>query len=86
MQGWTKKVGDVLNGMLGADGIKLWNIQSRKEIACPSQDACAGAVSCAIWIKTRHSVVETLCYGTGLGYLVFLRPNPVDVRVDMVVV
>ncbi|KIJ59117.1 hypothetical protein HYDPIDRAFT_33513 [Hydnomerulius pinastri MD-312] len=65
----------------GAEGVKLWDIKSRKEISYLSSgtsDAC-GAVSCATWVKTKHSVAETLCYGTGLGYLVFLRPNPVDV-------
>ncbi|KIJ68874.1 hypothetical protein HYDPIDRAFT_25126 [Hydnomerulius pinastri MD-312] len=63
----------------GAEGVKLWNIQSRKEVPCssPAHDA-SGAVSCTTWVKTRHSVGETLCYGTGRGYLVFLRPNPVD--------
>ncbi|KAI6132270.1 hypothetical protein EDD16DRAFT_1514952 [Pisolithus croceorrhizus] len=39
-----------------------------------------GAISCATWIKTKHSSTETLCYGTGMGYLVFMRPNPVDNR------
>ncbi|KAG6369241.1 WD40-repeat-containing domain protein [Boletus reticuloceps] len=63
----------------GADGMTIWRISSGKEISSSgtNQDTC-GAVSCAIWMKTRFTTTETLCYGTGLGYLVFLRPNPVD--------
>ncbi|KIJ65077.1 hypothetical protein HYDPIDRAFT_27805 [Hydnomerulius pinastri MD-312] len=62
----------------GKDGIKLWNIKSRKELTCSNHESY-GAVSCATWMKTKHGAMsETLCYGTGLGYLIFLRPNPVD--------
>ncbi|KIJ64130.1 hypothetical protein HYDPIDRAFT_29014 [Hydnomerulius pinastri MD-312] len=62
----------------GADGVKLWNITSHKEIPSNTTHNACGAVSCITWIKTKHSTAEMLCYGTGLGYLVFLRPNPVD--------
>ncbi|KAI6097119.1 WD40-repeat-containing domain protein, partial [Pisolithus croceorrhizus] len=61
----------------GTDGIKLWNIKSRKELTCANHESY-GAISCATWIKTKHSSTETLCYGTGMGYLVFMRSNPVD--------
>jgi hypothetical protein len=63
---------------LGTDGIHIWNVETHKELSYYNQESL-GAVSCTTWIKTKHSVAETICYGTGLGYLVFLRPNPVDV-------
>ncbi|KIN99075.1 hypothetical protein M404DRAFT_156346, partial [Pisolithus tinctorius Marx 270] len=33
-------------------------------------------ISCTTWIRTKHCSTETLCYGMGMGYLVFMRPNP----------
>ncbi|KAI6142621.1 WD40-repeat-containing domain protein, partial [Pisolithus tinctorius] len=30
------------------------------------------AISCATWIRTKHCSAETLCYGTGMGYLLCL--------------
>ena len=68
-----------LNSCLGANGIKLWNLNSHHEI--PLSLPCDGCttVTCLAWINTKHSVVEMLCYDTGLGYLILLCPNPVDV-------
>ncbi|KAF8425370.1 WD40-repeat-containing domain protein [Boletus edulis BED1] len=61
----------------GTNGIYFWKIDECKELTSYSHDAL-GTVSCMTWIKTKHTTVETICYGTGLGYLVFLRPNPAD--------
>ncbi|KAJ8581076.1 hypothetical protein M405DRAFT_847264 [Rhizopogon salebrosus TDB-379] len=38
----------------------------------------AGGVSCGVWAMTRKATVETLCYGTGLGYIIFLRRSLID--------
>ncbi|KAG1850993.1 uncharacterized protein F5891DRAFT_950752, partial [Suillus fuscotomentosus] len=63
----------------GTEGIKVWDIKSRKELTCSSHNyESRGTVSCAVWITTRLAMTETLCYGTGLGYIVFLRRSPVD--------
>ncbi|KAG1761266.1 WD40-repeat-containing domain protein [Suillus occidentalis] len=63
----------------GTEGIKIWDIKSRKELTCTSHNyESRGTVSCAVWITTRLAMTETLCYGTGLGYIVFLRRSPVD--------
>ena len=67
-------------GNIGSDGIKLWDIKLHKELAC-SNFGSYGAISCAIWIKTKYGSTETLCYGTALGYLVFLRSSPAIVGV-----
>lgn len=62
------------NILQGAEGLKLWNVKSSRELPAPQQ-ACEqrGQVSCASWITRQHEQRETLCYGTGLGYLVFCR-------------
>ncbi|KAG1728480.1 WD40-repeat-containing domain protein [Suillus occidentalis] len=65
----------------GTEGVKLWDINSRKELACSSHHhESQGTVSCAAWTLTRPTTVETLCYGTGLGYIVFLRRSVIDKR------
>ncbi|KAG1882038.1 hypothetical protein C8R48DRAFT_562525, partial [Suillus tomentosus] len=63
----------------GTEGVKLWDTKSRKELTCSTHNhELRGTVSCAVWITTR--LAETLCYGTGLGYVVFLRRSPVDMH------
>ncbi|KAG2106904.1 WD40-repeat-containing domain protein [Suillus cothurnatus] len=54
----------------GTEGVKLWDINSQKELACSSHHhESRGTVSCAAWTLTRPTAAETLCYGTGLGYV-----------------
>ncbi|KAG1719469.1 WD40-repeat-containing domain protein [Suillus lakei] len=63
----------------GTEGVKLWDINSHKELACSShRHESRGTVSCAAWTLTRPTTAETLCYGTGLGYVVFLRRSVID--------
>ncbi|KAG1849452.1 hypothetical protein DFJ58DRAFT_729532 [Suillus subalutaceus] len=64
----------------GTKGMKLWDINSRKELPCSSHHEYRGMVSCAVWATTRQTAaaVETLCYGTGLGYITFLRRGHID--------
>ncbi|KAG1901560.1 WD40-repeat-containing domain protein [Suillus fuscotomentosus] len=63
----------------GTEGVKLWDTRSRKELTCsPLNCELRGTVSCAVWITTRLGMAETLCYGTGLGYVAFLRHSPID--------
>lgn len=62
----------------GAQGIKLLNILTQKELTVPSHVDSRGVVTCATWMKTRYTLSETLCYGTSLGYIVFLRTHPAD--------
>ncbi|KAG2336321.1 WD40 repeat-like protein [Suillus weaverae] len=58
----------------GTEGIKIWDIKSWKELTSSSHHHESwGTVSCAIWSTTRKTAAETLCYGTGLGYIIFLR-------------
>ncbi|KAG1728489.1 uncharacterized protein EDB91DRAFT_1253420 [Suillus paluster] len=63
----------------GTEGIKLWDIKSRKELTCSiHHHESQGTVSYAVWVTTRLGMAETLCYGTGLGYIIFLRRSHVD--------
>ncbi|KAG1807735.1 WD40-repeat-containing domain protein [Suillus variegatus] len=65
----------------GTEGVKLCDINSQKELACSSHHhESRGTVSCAAWTLTRPTAAETLCYGTGLGYVVFLRRSLIDKR------
>ncbi|KIK32041.1 hypothetical protein CY34DRAFT_62186, partial [Suillus luteus UH-Slu-Lm8-n1] len=62
----------------GTEGVKLWDIKSRKELTCSTHHESRGTVSCVVWVTTRLGMGETLCYGTGLGYVIFLRRSQVD--------
>ncbi|KAG1885138.1 hypothetical protein F4604DRAFT_1573992 [Suillus subluteus] len=64
----------------GTEGIKLWDIKSQKELTCTTHHESRGTVSCAVWVTTRVGMGETLCYGTGLGYVIFLRRSHVDMH------
>ncbi|KAG1860978.1 hypothetical protein C8R48DRAFT_673560 [Suillus tomentosus] len=58
------------NRRAGTEGIKLWDIKSRKELTCSTHHhESRGTISCAVWITTRQGMAATLCYGTGLGYI-----------------
>jgi hypothetical protein len=72
----------MLTKSTGTEGIKVWDIKSQKELTCSTHNESQGTVSCAVWITTRLAMTETLCYGTGLGYIAFLRCSPVDVRMS----
>ncbi|KAG1769701.1 WD40-repeat-containing domain protein, partial [Suillus placidus] len=70
--------GRILAGGVGTTRIKLWDINSHNELLCSSHHESRGTVSCAVWTTTRQTTVETLCYGTGLGYITFLRRGLID--------
>jgi len=72
----------MLTKSTGTEGIKVWDIKSRKELTCSTHNESRGTVSCAVWITTRLAMMETLHYGTGLGYIAFLQRSPVDIRMS----
>jgi WD40 repeat protein len=68
----------------GSDGVKLWDMKTYDQLMCPKQGHIVrGPISCMLWISRRNEASETLCYGTGLGYLVFWCQNPRDVRANI---
>ena len=66
---------------VGTNGILIWNVDKNKQLTCHNHESM-GTVSCITWIKTNHGMAKTICYGTGLGYLVLLCPNPADVHLS----
>ncbi|KAI6014356.1 hypothetical protein EDC04DRAFT_2609005 [Pisolithus marmoratus] len=62
----------------GTHGIQLWNIQTHKKTSIMTHLESCGIVSSAIWIKTKYALGETLCYGTALGYVMFVWSSPVE--------
>lgn len=71
---------DSANKQTGTEGIKLWDIKSQKELTSSSHHhESRGTISCAVWAMTTKTAEETLCYGTGLGYIIFLRCSVADV-------
>ncbi|KAG1848866.1 hypothetical protein F4604DRAFT_1687573 [Suillus subluteus] len=70
----------------GTEGIKIWDIKSWKELTCSTHHhESRGTVSCTVWVTTRLGMAEILCYGTGLGYIVFLFRSHIDVRASLIV-
>ena len=67
-------------GLQGSDGIKLWDVNARTQLTSPHQNLIMrGPISCMMWITRDDDWEETLCYGTGLGYLNIWRLNSRDV-------
>ena len=61
-------------------------MKTRVELGCPNQShVVRGPVSSMTWVTTRKDSCETLCYGTGLGYLVFWRQNSQDVSGGLII-
>ena len=58
----------------GDQGMKIWYLNRLEEIpAIARRHALCDPVSVTMWITPRDDAHETLCFGTGLGYLVFWR-------------
>ena len=56
----------------GADGAKIWDMCSYKELRTPDQGReHRGQVVGMSWVSLPGDKQETLCFTTGLGYLVF---------------
>ncbi|KAI6028915.1 hypothetical protein F5J12DRAFT_780425 [Pisolithus orientalis] len=63
---------------VGTEGVKLWNLKTQKELTLVTYLESHGIISCAIWMKVKQAPAETLCHGTGMGYLIFMRSNTLD--------
>ncbi|KAF8226969.1 hypothetical protein L208DRAFT_1209810, partial [Tricholoma matsutake] len=58
----------------GNDGLKIWDLKSRKSVAIPAQPfhECR-QVTYICWVTQKGETYDTLCYSNGLGFLVFLQ-------------
>jgi hypothetical protein len=57
----------------GCDGMRIWDLKRRVQLPTPPQTPAvrnpADPVTCACWITRHEATRETLCYGTGLGFI-----------------
>ncbi|KAG1846393.1 WD40-repeat-containing domain protein [Suillus subalutaceus] len=57
----------------GSDGMRIWDLKQRLQLPSPRQNIGlqnpANPVMCACWITCLDATRETLCYGTGLGFI-----------------
>jgi hypothetical protein len=56
---------------VGSDGIRFWDLKTYTEMSAPHNTRLLDPVSTMVWLPIPNS--WTLCYATGLGYLVFVR-------------
>jgi WD40 repeat protein len=55
----------------------MWDLQGQIQLAKPSQMRNPrDPVTCAVWLTGKNDVQETLCCGTGLGYLIIWKQRP----------
>ncbi|KAG2335430.1 WD40 repeat-like protein, partial [Suillus weaverae] len=61
------------SGVPGSDGMRIWDLKRRVQLPTPRQTPAiqnpADPVTCACWITRQEATRETLCYGTGLGFI-----------------
>lgn len=67
----------------GPSSARVWNLRSQKLHNVPEQ-TCEqrGQVVSVAWVTRQHEKCETLCYSTGLGYLVFWNQKRENVSMD----
>lgn len=54
--------------------MKVWDLHRLEGVpSVARRHAFCDPVSVAMWITCKDDARETLCFGTGLGYLVFWR-------------
>jgi WD40 repeat protein len=67
------KTYNLTHQVLGCDGMRIWDLKKRVQLPTPPQTPAvqnpANPVTCACWITRHEATRETLCYGTGLGFI-----------------
>ncbi|KAG1756942.1 hypothetical protein EDD22DRAFT_850339 [Suillus occidentalis] len=67
------KTYNLTHQVLGCDGMRIWDLKKRVQLLTPPQTPAvqnpADPVTCACWITRHEATRETLCYGTGLGFI-----------------
>jgi len=57
----------------GSDGMRIWDLKKRLQLPTPCHivglQNPANPVTCTCWITRQEVTHETLCYGTGLGFI-----------------
>ncbi|KAJ3504450.1 hypothetical protein NLJ89_g7925 [Agrocybe chaxingu] len=61
----------------GEDGLRVWDLHAMKELRLPDQNIDEkNYVASVCWLMKPYESVDTLCYGNGTGFLVFLQHCP----------
>ncbi|KAJ3507463.1 hypothetical protein NLJ89_g6292 [Agrocybe chaxingu] len=69
----------------GEDGLKIWDLHAMKELRLPDQNPDEkNYVASVCWITKPYESVDTLCYGNGTGFLVFLQHRPSQNEFDII--
>src|SRR6266702_302207 len=70
----TVKKSSGTNWSPGDQGMRMWDLHRLEEIpSLARRHSFCDPVSVAMWVTCKDDARETLCFGTGLGYLVFWR-------------
>ncbi|KAF8451041.1 hypothetical protein L210DRAFT_961584 [Boletus edulis BED1] len=78
MQRYRKVAAFSAAGSIHAIAISLDGQLTSNEVTAMTHLESRGIVSSTVWMKTKHTFAETLCYGTGSGYIVFIRSSPIN--------
>jgi len=66
---------------VGSDGVRLWDVKTQSQLPIPNQHHLKrGQASYVLWLTRKFETDEMLCYGTGLGYVVFWGQKTKRVR------
>ncbi|KAG0709131.1 hypothetical protein DFH29DRAFT_870160 [Suillus ampliporus] len=61
------------SGVSGSDRMRIWDLKRRVQLPTPPQTPAVrnptDPVTCTCWITRHEATCETLCYGTGLGFI-----------------
>ena len=61
---------------IGIDGLRMWDLQRQVQAPKPSQMRNPrDPVTCVAWLTRKDDIQETLCAGTGLGYIIIWRQH-----------
>jgi hypothetical protein len=66
----------------GSDGVRLWEMGTHAQLPTPNLHHVRGQASCVLWVTRKEATEETLCFGTGLGYIVFWGQRPKRVSIS----
>jgi hypothetical protein len=64
----------------GADGTKIWDLSTMRELRTPKFQPQCGASTALVWIKREDDLAEGLIYGSQHGQLTCLKEEKEDVR------
>jgi hypothetical protein len=75
-----------LTDFKAVDGMRIWSLPNFKAILSPvNKSTVLGQITACTWINPSEDVFDTLCFGTGLGYLAIWRYDALQVGENFVI-